>query len=366
MDIGPFLLEQAQLSPHVHFLFELATGHVVYVNAAYEQVLGGSVERVNDELPQLLQRVHTEDSSYLTEAWIHWTHGELVEEVEFRLLDADQTEQWLLLTPSYGPRGLAPTWVGGVIRDITAQKHYKANADYFNSRKNGLLEILSVDLADCLSLAERLKNDPDSAVQDYIRQRLETGMQRIASISQNSVQLIRRFVEEEMQTSITVEPNFERVELGEKLQHALSDHLVPSASPIHKLSLHLPPHPVYLLLDVNKFLQVITNLLSNSIKFTPDGGNISLSVGTKGPVVRLAFSDTGIGIPKRWQDFLFERNTPARRPGLRGEPGAGIGLSICKTIVELHKGSIRVASLEGEGTTVIIELPILPEQGPFS
>jgi two-component system sensor histidine kinase VicK len=70
-------------------------------------------------------------------------------------------------------------------------------------------------------------------------------------------------------------------------------------------------------------------------------------------------ADTGIGIPAELQPIIFEKFTKARRPGLRGERTTGLGMSVIKTIVGLHKGHIRLESAEGKGTTFYIELPIL-------
>jgi two-component system sensor histidine kinase VicK len=73
--------------------------------------------------------------------------------------------------------------------------------------------------------------------------------------------------------------------------------------------------------------------------------------------VLFTFSDTGIGIPEKFQADLFEKFTPARRKGLNGEPNIGMGLSIVKTILKWHQGSIRVDSKENEGTTFYFEVP---------
>ena len=71
-------------------------------------------------------------------------------------------------------------------------------------------------------------------------------------------------------------------------------------------------------------------------------------------------ADEGIGIPTALQPVLFDRFTKVRRPGQRGEPTTGLGLSLCKTIVELHHGTLTVVSTEGQGSTFTIELPVLP------
>jgi two-component system sensor histidine kinase VicK len=104
-------------------------------------------------------------------------------------------------------------------------------------------------------------------------------------------------------------------------------------------------------------MQVINNLISNAIKFTPDGGRIELAVAQEPGRVLISVADDGIGIPEALQPVLFERFTPARRSGLRGEKTTGLGMSIIKTIVGLHEGRIICQSTENEGSTFTIELP---------
>ena len=87
-------------------------------------------------------------------------------------------------------------------------------------------------------------------------------------------------------------------------------------------------------------MQVINNLISNSIKFTPDGGEITVSLEEKENTVLITVADTGIGIPEKYHDTLFDKFTRARRPGIKGEPSVGLGMSIIKTIVEWHQGTI--------------------------
>ena len=104
-------------------------------------------------------------------------------------------------------------------------------------------------------------------------------------------------------------------------------------------------------------MQVINNLISNSIKFTHDGGIISVSIEDKQDTVLFTVADNGIGIPAKYHDKLFDKFTKARREGLKGEPSTGLGMSIIKTIVEWNDGKIWFDSKENEGTTFYIELP---------
>lgn len=104
--------------------------------------------------------------------------------------------------------------------------------------------------------------------------------------------------------------------------------------------------------------QLWLNLIHNSIKFTSPGGSISLTLCSQGEWIRFQISDTGIGISSEDQVHIFERFYKADRSRTYARGGSGLGLSIVKKIVEMHKGTIEVESQPGAGTTFIVSLPI--------
>ncbi|MGY3213055.1 sensor histidine kinase [Mucilaginibacter sp. HD30] len=106
-----------------------------------------------------------------------------------------------------------------------------------------------------------------------------------------------------------------------------------------------------------KFQRVLDNLISNAMKFSKEKDNIELHLEQKGNKVIVKIKDHGLGIPADMLPHIFERFSKAGRTGLKGEQSTGLGLSIVKQIVESHKGTIRVESEEGKGTTFVIELP---------
>ncbi|MWV46250.1 HAMP domain-containing protein [Paenibacillus sp. HJL G12] len=110
--------------------------------------------------------------------------------------------------------------------------------------------------------------------------------------------------------------------------------------------------------DHDQLNQVWTNIIGNSIKFSADGGVISISMKQDIKNVTVRISDTGIGISSEDQKRIFERFFKADRSHSRKFGGSGMGLAIVKQIVSLHQGDIRVESEPGRGTNVIIILPI--------
>ena len=114
--------------------------------------------------------------------------------------------------------------------------------------------------------------------------------------------------------------------------------------------------------DRSRLEQVMMNVIGNSIKYTPDGGSITVDAGIRGGNVWIEVSDTGIGIPQQDRERIFDRFYRVDKARSRESGGTGLGLSIAREIVLRHKGAIRLAPHDGPGTTVRIELPIRQEE----
>jgi PAS domain S-box-containing protein len=109
--------------------------------------------------------------------------------------------------------------------------------------------------------------------------------------------------------------------------------------------------------DASRIAQVVDNLASNALKFTPAGGRVELIASRHDGNVRIEIADTGMGIPEAEQHRLFDRFFRTERAQSDAIAGAGLGLSIAKAIVEAHRGQISFRSVEGHGTTFVVDLP---------
>ena len=114
--------------------------------------------------------------------------------------------------------------------------------------------------------------------------------------------------------------------------------------------------------DRQRLEQVVTNILGNAIKYTPDGGHIAVTGGGSGRSVWVEVADDGIGIPEKDRDRIFDRFYRVDKARSRESGGTGLGLSIAKEIVERHHGSLRLVPREGRGTTIRLVLPIDPNR----
>lgn len=109
--------------------------------------------------------------------------------------------------------------------------------------------------------------------------------------------------------------------------------------------------------DVDMMERIMLNLLSNAIKFTEKGGEIQVNIYVEEEKVIISVKDNGIGIPQDKLEMIFDRFAQVENPLMRGVEGSGIGLSLVKSLVELHEGSISVHSELGKGSEFIMELP---------
>jgi two-component system phosphate regulon sensor histidine kinase PhoR len=120
---------------------------------------------------------------------------------------------------------------------------------------------------------------------------------------------------------------------------------------------HLPDNLPPVAGDEGRLLQVFDNLLGNAIKFSPDGGQILVTVEDAGTMVRASVSDPGIGIPEDQQERIFERFYQVNGSAKRRFSGVGLGLAIVKRIVETHGGQVWVESEHGKGSTFYFTIP---------
>ena len=116
--------------------------------------------------------------------------------------------------------------------------------------------------------------------------------------------------------------------------------------------------PETILADEDKLNQILSNLLSNAIKYAPDGGNITIAANRNENFIVLSVKDEGVGLTPEQQAKLFRQYERADRDSIKNIPGTGLGLYLAKSLVELHGGTIDIASTPGNGSTFTVRLPI--------
>jgi len=182
---------------------------------------------------------------------------------------------------------------------------------------------------------------------------LSTALENCERLSQliNDLLDVQKF--ESGKFSLNVKP----VELIELCQQAIAGMQSYALRYQVSLACEYPEHTqIWVNADALRLRQVFDNLLSNAVKFSKPAGLVRLTLQLVGNKVQLDVIDQGQGIPKAFQERVFEKFSQADASDTRAKEGTGLGLAICKKIVESHEGTIRFVSIEGQGTTFSIEL----------
>jgi PAS domain S-box-containing protein len=151
----------------------------------------------------------------------------------------------------------------------------------------------------------------------------------------------------------------EPVDLCDLVQENVQIHVPAVNSRRQRLDVSVPEAPVTAVVDSERISQVLNNLVSNAIKFSPDEGRLGLTLSASQEEAVITVEDCGIGISEEDRERLFERFFRAGNAMERAIPGTGLGLAICKGIVDAHNGRLSVDSTLGRGTTVTVALPLL-------
>jgi signal transduction histidine kinase len=176
----------------------------------------------------------------------------------------------------------------------------------------------------------------------------------IQTASTNSLDLINDLLHTNVRQK---DLNKEAVDLYTVINYCTD--MLSAAAQLKNQKLELNTQTVVTEVSREKMWRVISNLINNAIKFSPEGGTITIGLKEEGGRALISVIDKGIGIPEQMKDKVFELFTLAKRPGTQGEQSFGLGLAISKQIVEAHDGRIWFESIEGEGTTFYVELPII-------
>jgi signal transduction histidine kinase len=230
-------------------------------------------------------------------------------------------------------------------------------AEKINARKNAMLAVLAHDLKEPVAvinmMASAIKGNAAVAGNTAILNNIQV----IEDLCARNITLIKDLMQQEFLESPEIGLRKERLDMVKSVGDIVKQYQDSESVIVKQFVFKHDKEQVYAVLDMLKIAQCVNNLIINAIKFTHPGGLIEVTLSEQTDTVQLAVSDNGIGIPEDLKPYLFEHRTSAHRQGLRGEEGAGIGLSIIRLLVELHGGKVWVDSEEGKGSTFYIELP---------
>jgi signal transduction histidine kinase len=185
-------------------------------------------------------------------------------------------------------------------------------------------------------------------------------LQRIQSSSQRIVNLVTGFLDASKAEAGKLEIAHRPVSFNALLQDVVRQQEAELQRKQLMIDLQLDDKVPEILGDAAQLDRVFWNLIGNAIKFTPTGGQITVSCRRDDGYITVAVQDTGIGIPQEELPLLFTQFK--RLKGATKMEGTGLGLFVVKTLVEAHKGSVQVKSVDGQGSTFTVRIPIRTER----
>ena len=211
--------------------------------------------------------------------------------------------------------------------------------------------------------------DSEFAAHPANGKRQDPTLRRVSEIMERQVDHMVRLVDDLLEVSrITrgqIELRKERIELAAVVSRAVETSRPLIDAGQHQLAISLPTEPLVVDGDPVRLAQVVSNLLNNAAKYTNQGGQIWLTVRKEQDQASISVRDTGIGIPAAMQPLIFEMFAQVDRSSRRSQGGLGIGLTLVRSLVEMHGGKVHVKS-EGKdlGTEFVVRLPLGPEDAP--
>ncbi len=169
------------------------------------------------------------------------------------------------------------------------------------------------------------------------------------------INLINDLLDAEKMESGKLQLNCSQISMGDVLEDALM--AVKGFADQQGVELDLIPYDTDILADGDRLIQVLVNLLANAVKFSPPGSKVIISAADHAEYIEVKVCDRGRGIPVDHLTSVFERFAQVKKGDSKRERGAGLGLTICKAIVEMHGGTIGVSSEEGRGSTFWFRIP---------
>ncbi|AKT43916.1 PAS domain-containing protein [Chondromyces crocatus] len=352
-------------------------------DAGFNRILGLPAEDTASTVFEVFSSTHPDDLAAAQATWDRALRECGVYEIVHRIIRPDGAVRWIrnrgqVLTGDGG----RPVTATGTVIDITEQKQSelerevlleseraaRAEAERASRTKDELVAVVSHELRTPLNAilgwAQLLRRPT------RLPEQIDKGLEVIERNARMQAQLVSDLLDVSRIVTGKLHVEVLSIDLEAVVHAALDDLRAPAAAKGITLRARIEPMDVPVQGDANRLQQVVVNLVSNAIKFTPRGGLVDLVLERTGAWVELLVRDTGQGIAPEILPHIFDRFRQADSSTARRHGGLGLGLSIVKHLVERHGGRVRAESNgDGQGATFKVELPcevIAPLSSPHS
>jgi PAS domain S-box-containing protein len=320
-------------------------GTFLEINPACEQVLG--YEREDLIGSHFIELVPESDRGRVLEFMENLSKGESLKPLEILLQKAD-TQQIDVLWSAYWSDEEETFFC--VIHDITDRRQAER-------MKQEVVAMVTHDLRTPLATIQNFLEFLDDGFYGSVNDR---GAKYLTIAQRNSdrmFSLINDLLDIEKIKSGMMELDLMQLPLQKAFQLCLE--LQTSYADQMAVKLDIRPTDLVVMADEDRLARVLSNLVSNAIKFSPRGGTIIVLAESQGKMALIVVQDQGPGVPANMLESVFDRFQQVRGHGPKTKGGSGLGLAICKAIVELHGGKIWLKSEEGKGSAFTFSLPLV-------
>ncbi|MCK0469812.1 cell wall metabolism sensor histidine kinase WalK [Halalkalibacter sp. APA_J-10(15)] len=315
-------------------------GNIILMNKRAEELLSVTSEQAVGK--SIVELLHLEEQ----------TVEDLYEQADSILLDFSYDEEAFLLEANFSVIQEESGPVNGliiVLHDVTEEEKIEQDRREFVANVS---HELRTPLTTMKSYLEALEDgalaDPEIAP-------------RFLHVTQNETDRMIRLVKDLLQLSKIdsddYQLNLETVEINRYLDETIERFEMIASNKNIDFHRKLNKKSIYADIDRDKMTQVLDNIISNAMKYSPEGGTVKIRLLLQGKNIRMSISDQGMGIPRESQTKIFERFYRVDKARARSVGGTGLGLAIAKELIQAHGGHIWAQSEYGKGTTIFITLP---------
>ena len=380
-----FIQQIAEASPNILYLYDLEEQRNVYVNREITTLLGytpAEIQALGSAFIETL--IHPEDLPRVPaqlERMRSAQDGEILE-FEYRMQHRNGEWHWMYSRDAVFSRDSQGrvTQTIGAAQDVTDRKRYEAQLHQTNEElaratrlKDEFLANMSHELRTPLNAILGLTEGLQDEIFGELNPAQIKALQTIDRSGTHLLELINDILDVAKIESGQIELEYAPTSVPLICQSSLTFIRQQAQKKRIQLEVKLPQDLPDIVVDERRIRQVLINVLSNAVKFTPDNGRITLEATLLAPsdvtdhaFLRIAIADTGIGIAPEHLDRLFQPFVQIDSALNRQYTGTGLGLALVKRMVELHGGQVSVTSQEGVGSCFTIELPYLTPGIPES
>jgi PAS domain S-box-containing protein len=360
------------------YIEELDASSASYISPWVEHLTGYSAAEWTADKDFFSGVLHPDDHDRVVAAFAHVHETLLPIQIEYRVVAKDGRVVWIQddAAVARDARG-KPLYLQGFMADVTARKQSELELHELSAERDRLLEreraqnerLRSLDRMkdEFVALVSHELRTPLTSIRGYV-ELIQEDAELLPSETRGFLDVVDRNAERlihlvgDLLVMAQVEGGMLSFDWAEVELEPLVAGCIEAAEPAaEQAGVELAfdcPRSLSMTGDPMRLAQLVDNLISNAIKFTPNGGRVEVHVAASRDTVVIEVRDTGLGISPEEQGQLFDRFFRTQAATDNAIAGTGLGLSIVKAIVDAHRGSIGVESVEGRGTTFHVELPV--------